>query len=447
MKKLMRAIAVAGAAAALFGLTACNGGRSTLLGSPQKTSAFGYPESTEENFLAIKASAENFADEFTERACAAYDGGENFVVSPISVYSALAMAAECADGNTRQEILDAMNVSYELLRSDFLNLYRSVLNDTQTAKVTLSNSLWLGKGIQANESGVDALAARYGVYSYSTDFANDNKQANLAVKNFVKKQTNGLIDQNFRLSTDTFFALINTLYLKDNWARSGSELSLTDESLDFSDADGNVTKTKFMNGHYKTMRAHEGKNFTSCYTQTYAGYRLFFIVPKEGFETGDVMTSENLAEVKGADYGGIDEENKIRYNTRCVFPAFDAASDTDASTVLKEMGIDQLFDAERGADLSNICENDEKLFCPEVKHVAKLQVGRKGIEGAAVTVLPGGATSADPGEYEDVYCDFVADRAFGFVLTNGYGTTLFAGTVGSIRTHPNNKTASYIKEK
>lgn len=386
----------------------------------------------QEYAFAIKDSAESFADEFTARAAAAYEGGENFVISPISIYSALAMAAECADGSTREEILSALNVDYELLRSDFLNLYRSVLRDTKTAKASFGNSVWVGEGIPVKQTGVDALAEGYGAYSYSADFANDNEGANQAVRHFVKEQTNGLIDRDFELSEDTFFTLINTLYLKDNWNDGGDEISLTDESYAFENADGRVTDTRLMRGHYNAVRAHEGETFTSCYTTTHSGYKLMFIVPKDGYSADEVMTTDNLAEAKSADYNGIDDENHIAHNTRCIFPAFSANGDIDAKDILEDMGIEELFDKDRGANLSNMFEDDEiKLYCPEVRHVATLEVDRKGIEGAAVTVLPAdGATSAEP--YETVYYDFVVDKAFGFVLMNNYGTTLFAGTVNAV---------------
>ena len=342
------------------------------------------------------------------------------------------MAAECADGSTREEILSALNVDYELLRSDFLNLYRSVLRDTKTAKAVLGNSVWVGEGIPVKQTGVDALAEGYGAYSYSADFANDNEGANQAVRHFVKEQTNGLIDRDFELSEDPFFTLINTLYLKDNWNDGGDEISLTDESYAFENADGRVTDIHLMRGHYNAVRAHEGETFTSCYTTTHSGYKLMFIVPKDGYSADEVMTTDNLAEAKSADYNGIDDENHIAHNTRCIFPAFSANGDIDAKDILEDMGIEELFDKDRGANLSNMFEDDEiKLYCPEVRHVATLEVDRKGIEGAAVTVLPAdGATSAEP--YETVYYDFVVDKAFGFVLMNSYGTTLFAGTVNAV---------------
>ena len=46
-------------------------------------------------------------------------------------------------------------------------------------------------------------------------------------------------------------------------------------------------------------------------------------------------------------------------------------------------------------------------------------------------MVPGNMT-ADRGEYKEVYEDFVVDRAFGFVILDPYGTTLFAGTVKTI---------------
>ena len=432
MKKFARIAALLSAAAVCAGLAACGQGRSTLLGRPGEVASFSYPENTTENFIAIKESAESFADEFTARAVAAYEGGENFVISPISVYSALAMAAECADGSTREEILSALNVDYELLRSDFLTLYRSVLRDTKTAKASFGNSVWVGEGIPVKQTGVDSLAENYGAYSYSAYFAYDNEEANEAVRHFVKEQTNGLIDRDFELSEDTFFTLINTLYLKDNWNKGGDEISLTDESYAFENADGSVTDIQLMRGHYNAVRAHEGETFTSCYTTTHSGYKLMFIVPKDGYRADEVMTTDNLAEAKSADYNGVDDENYIAHNTRCIFPAFSANGDIDAKDILEDMGIEELFDKDRGANLSNMFEDDEiKLYCPEVRHVATLEVDRKGIEGAAVTVLPAdGATSAEP--YETVYYDFVVDKAFGFVLMNSYGTTLFAGTVNAV---------------
>ena len=71
-------------------------------------------------------------------------------------------------------------------------------------------------------------------------------------------------------------------------------------------------------------------------------------------------------------------------------------------------------------------------YADQVKHVAKLDVTKEGIEGAAVTIISNKATSPAPRPYEKVYQDFLIDRPFGFILTDVYGTTLFSGVIKNV---------------
>ena len=76
------------------------------------------------------------------------------------------------------------------------------------------------------------------------------------------------------------------------------------------------------------------------------------------------------------------------------------------------------------------CLTDATLFCDEVVHIAKLDVNKSGIEGAAVTYMayPG---DAGPGPYTLVQDTFVVDKEFGFVLTYG-DAVVFSGIVNNI---------------
>ena len=64
-------------------------------------------------------------------------------------------------------------------------------------------------------------------------------------------------------------------------------------------------------------------------------------------------------------------------------------------------------------------------------HKCSLDVNARGIEGAAVTVMVGDG-AAGPGEYEDVYQDYIVDRAFGFIISDHFGAVLFSGVVNGI---------------
>ena len=99
--------------------------------------------------------------------------------------------------------------------------------------------------------------------------------------------------------------------------------------------------------------------------------------------------------------------------------------------ILKEdFGINKLFDFEE-CDFSNV--TDEEIACYGVIHKCSLEVNKKGIEGAAVTAMPSAGAAGPLEGYVKVYHDFIVDRAFGFVITDSYGTVLFSGVINEIK--------------
>ncbi len=410
-----------------------------LAGFDGKVQPLSYAERTSEEFLTLKDSAEHFAATFTEAASTTYTKGDNFTVSPLSVYMALSLAAETAAGETKEEILSALGTDDNRLRRDYAALYRSLEAEYRTSEmdgnklvgcVDLSNSVWVNDNVPAKQACLDILADDFYCTSYSADFTYDNENANRAVREFIKEQTRSLIDKDFALPKETLFALINTLYLKDVWNTFGADLGFTADSRAFTNADGTVTQENLLMGQYVGGRKVETDRYSHFYTQTANGYKLKFILPKEGYTVKELCTAEVLSEVNAVtEYNGTDEEQKIRYNTRCLFPEFTASYDEDVRSILNEsFGIEALFDPIL-CDLSAMTDKD--AFCSRVQHVTKLHVDKTGVEGAAVTVIMNEATSTPP-VYTDVYEDFLVDRAFVFILTDRYDTTLFSGIVNRV---------------
>lgn len=438
MKKFIKcagALVSAGICAA--SLTACNNnGKSTLLGSPAEATRLDYTQQQEEGFKNLLEATDVFAAELASAAYADYEEGNNFAVSPISVYMALSLAAECAGGETRAELLNALGVSYEQLCTYYPYLYRSLnveyTNDFGKVISTLKtgNSIWVDDSATVNTPCIESLANDYYAYSYSADFRNDNENANKAIRAFIREQTNGLIDQDFNLSDQTVFALINALYLKDIWNSHGDDLSFTAETYGFKNADGSEKSLKLLSGYYNSGRAIAEESFSTFFTTTNHGYKIKFIVPNEGYAVNDVFTAENIAYVNSlGDYNSYDEANNRHYNTRCLFPEYETSYSNDLKEILqKKFGISALFSG-NDCDLSEL--TPVAACVGRVQHVAKLSVNKTGIEGAAVTVIDG-ATSAAPLEREEVYEDFVVDKAFGFILTDRYGVTLFSGVVNKV---------------
>lgn len=438
MKKAVISIVSLLSAATVFCMSACGAGKSELLGAPAKTTSLPYSERTDSGYLDMKSRANSFAYDFSEQVYSSLGGSGNFAVAPVSVYMALSVAAECAADQTREEIISALGADYATLKADFNKLYRSLIFEDSdsgrlTGKLSLTNSIWLNSGMNGfsvKDDCIKSLSDNFFCYSYSADFVKSNKQANLALQNFVKERTNNLIKRDFEISSDVSFILLNTLYLKDLWNRGGDDLSFTADKYDFTSSGGNVKSTKLLQSYYSVGRAYDGGTFTHYLARTSHGYKIKFILPKDWYSVADVFTAENIRKVNAlSDYNALDEQNLIRYNTRCLFPEFTAAFDGDVKAVLRNhFGINGMFDS-AASNFGNI--SDMKNFCTGVRHTASLTVNKMGIEGAAVTSMEFAGSPA-PDEYTDVYVDFAVDKAFGYVICDGNDTVVFAGVVNGI---------------
>lgn len=432
------------ASACALSFTACGSGggggtntlgKSTLLGEPKAVESVDYSALDNSDYKAFKNGVEGFAADFAAHTYADYKKQDNFTVSPISVYMALALSAQCAAGETRQEILDAIGVSYEQLKANFSTLYRSLeVEHKNQGKVTglldLSNSIWVNDGTEVKQGCINSLSDDFYAYSYSADFAHNNSEANKAVRDFVNKQTKGLIDKDFMLSDKTLFTLINTVYLKSIWNTDGDELPLTSEKYDFTAKNGSVKNVKLLQGYYNAGRVVEFDTFSTFYTTTEHDYKIKFILPDDGFTVDQVFTSDNIAAVNAiTNYNQYNDEMTERYITRVLFPEYKCKYDENIADILRDkFDINMLFNA-NACDFSTL--SDEHCYCEKVRHVTDLTVNRKGIEGAAVTLEPMAGNAAPP-EIVIVKKDFVVNKAFGFIITDSDNTTLFSGVVNNI---------------
>ena len=398
-----------------------------------------HSDSQQEGYEEFIDKLDAFAAKLTYEVYADSNKQSNICISPVSVYMALALATECANGETRDEILNAVGVTYDEVKNftkvlyAFSNreyYYTNMLNNKKIlAFEELANSIWVDKNTMLKEDGINNLANNFNCDLFSINFK--TSEGEKAINAYIKEKTHGVIDSDIELSPEILITLINTFYLKEVWNEDGDELKFTDKAYDFKNADGSVTNTKLLQGYYFNGNIYEGEGYTSFYTRTEHGFDIKFILPTDGHTLEEVFTSDNIYTINNlGDYGYIDEENKLLHHTRVFFPEYKASFDGDLAEILKnDFGINKLFDFEQ-CDFSNI--TDEQLACDGVIHKCSIDVNDKGIEGAAVTVMPMAGAAGPLEGYEEVYHDYIVDRAFGFVITDSYGAVLFSGVVNSI---------------
>ena len=393
----------------------------------------------QEGYAEFISKLSAFSARLTATVLEGEENDENIAISPLSVYMALALAAECAEGETREEILSAVGVTYEELEAFTTYLYAfsnrefNYMNAFEQEKVSafeeLTNSIWADDGLTLRDAGVNKLANDYNCDLFRVNFGSG--EAKRAISAYIKDKTHGLVDGDLELSPETIITLINTFYLKEVWNSDGDELEFTPDEYSFKEGDGEIERTRLLMGYYQGGKAYEGDGYSAFYARTGHGFDIKFILPNENKALSEVFTAENIYEVNSiTDWGREDHENRLLHSTRVFFPEYEADFDDDIKGTLREMGIEKLFDRSE-ADLSGI--TDTPAYCSAVIHKCELEVNKKGIEGAAVTVIALDGTAGPPiDEYEKVYHDFIVDRAFGFVITDAYGAVLFSGVVNEI---------------
>ena len=354
----------------------------------------------------------------------AKDEQTNYAFSPLSVYMALALLHSVGDDDVKKDVEDLLDMTAEDLAKTG-NLFLSLICDKSkgtedtVTKLDINNSIWLDDDITAGQAALDRLAEDYYCEAFRTPFSADNRQANEDVRAYIKEKTKGLIDQDFGLTEDTIFTLINTLYFKDSW---GLSKGLQQEQRTFTTGDEEKT-VDFLLGPYVNGLVHQTDVCTYFYAYTLGGYLLKFVLPNEGHTLAQAMTAVNLIAVNSDNkYNGDDKEN--RYYTRCIFPSFKVESETPLKKIFQSNGYLEHAFFEYTSDLV-----DAPLAVSDVKHKAVLDVNKEGIEGAAVTIVTVVIDSEDPDTRKKVYIDFVLDRPFGFLLTDPDGVVLFAGQI------------------
>ena len=397
-----------------------------------------YSDSEQEEYKEFIEKLDLFAAKLTYEIYADSNKRSNICISPVSVYMALALATECANGETRKEILNSVGVTYDEVKNFTKLLYAfsnreyyytdKMHNKNILSFEELANSIWASKNITLKEEGINNLANNFNCDLFKVNFKNGEGEK--LISDYIKEKTQGIIDSGIKLSPDTLITFINTFYLKEVWSDDGDELKFTDKTYNFKNADGSVTNTKLLQGYYADGKAYEGEGYTSFYTRTEHNFDIKFIVPTDGHTLEEVFTVDNIYNINNlGDYGYKDEENKLKHHTRVFFPKYKASFDGDIAEILKnDFGINNLFSLEK-CDFSNV--TDESIACGGVIHKCSIEVTEKGIEGAAVTIMDMYGGEPD-GKYKDVYHDYIVDKAFGFVITDIYGSVIFSGVVNSV---------------
>ena len=371
---------------------------------------------------AAQAHLNDFAGRSTALALAGHEG-ENAVYSPLSLWSALAMLGQCAQGDSRRQVLDALGVdSVDGLQEEVAQVWRGLYTDDGQSSLILANSIWLNNalgGCYVQET-LDTLSQKYYAGAYAVPMGTE--EADRAVSGWVKEQTNGLIggDQPVvRTKAETLALLASSLYYRAGWTDEFNA-DQTEEDT-FTAAAGQESRVDFM---HRTERASflRRKGYQAASLGTRLG-EMVFVLPDEGVSPESLLQDPDF--LAGLDIRGRDSRSgEVQWSV----PKFDVDSDLGLLDTLSALGIADLLNPDR-ADLSALTDLD--AYVSDAKQLARVKVDEEGVEAAAVTIITMDCTSAMPPMDPEI-CVMDLDRPFLFVIRTE-DIPLFIGVVNQVQ--------------
>ncbi len=368
----------------------------------------------------------DFSDlDFADKIAIQMPKNENYVFSPLSIKTALALAANGAEGETKSEILDVLGIEDLDEFNESLKETLEKYSNSKVVNVNVANSLWINKDLTRGSFGKEFENTAKNYYEAELNQVN-NKNAVKKVNSWVSDKTEGKITQIVQNADDFLAMIVNAVYFNGRWKNEFSPGATKKD--EFFNADGTTVKTDFMNktAYYSYAQSKSAEivklDFENCiedlekdewYTERDIDISMYLLKSED-----DVDVAK---EIEAAIADGMFESRYISLS----MPKFKFDYDETLDEILQSIGIKEAFT--ESARFGKMLDGD-KMKIDKVLHKAYIAVDEKGCEAAAVTAVARAGSSLPP---EPVKVKL--DKPFYFAIRDNLsGEILFMGKVALI---------------
>lgn len=387
-------------------------------------SGMNIPEPDQELLDAFDVALANASNEFGfELYRNLVTAEDNIMVSPTSVYTALAMTINGAGGETLEAMADVLGIESEKLdrfnQNNLARLYKLQEADPDVV-INIANSLWMKEGEDFDPDFVDRNQRYYNASARALDFATEESVD--VINSWVNDSTEGLIEDIVEYPIDplTVLFLINAVYFQGDWTEP-FDTELTSNDV-FNGPDGEIQDVPFMNrrdefdylekeGMYQAVRLPYGES-----------ERLAMVV---FLPTEDSSLMTFVQDLSTDNWNQWHQEFQI-YEGNLRLPRFSMKYEETLNEVLKLMGMEVAFESDKADFYGMVARNEgPHLYISEVKHKSFIEVDEKGTEAAAATSVEIAVESARMDFFE-----MNVNRPFFFLIHDREtNEVLFTGSV------------------
>jgi serine protease inhibitor len=349
------------------------------------------------------------------------DENGNTFISPMSLFMALSMVYNGADGVTKTEIskvLQNEGIDVTELNKANASLMSVLDKDSKKIQLNVANSIWL------NES-----------FHFQADFAKNNQdyfnakiqeidifdnQSPKMINDWVKKATNNKIEEivDTPLDDDLVAALINAIYFKGEWKFEFDKKQTEKRPFYLKDGATKDVPLMRLNEKLAYLETDEFQAVSLPYDAGEMSMNVF--LPKE---------NTSLQEFKKT----LTTDNWEKWNTEfhekegtIMLPKFQLEYEALLNETLKNLGMTTAF--AKGANFTKMIKEPDPLWISKVKQKTFIDVNEEGTEAAAATSVEMKTTSAPV----DGPFHMEVNRPFFISITdNETGMVLFIGSISN----------------
>jgi serpin B len=309
------------------------------------------------------------------------DSDENVFFSPYSIFVALAMTYEGAQGDTAAQMKNVLGFEQndEVSLCSFGRIY-NLLNIDSEYTLNTANALWTMKDYPFLEKYLNFIDNYYMGKATDVDFTNPSEAAEI-INNWIEENTGGKIEDMLSssdISPNTVLILSNAIYFKGLWMTQFDIEDTADRDFEIKPTEIVQVPTMVLTGSEESFNYSETDDL-QILELPYKGddVSMIIILPKENniSSVEQMLNNENLETWMDSMYPT---------DVDIYLPKFTYKTEYNLKEMLIAMGMDIAFSPD--ADFSGM-NGYGGLFIEKVLHKAFIEVNEKGTEAAAATTV------------------------------------------------------------
>ncbi len=303
--------------------------------------------------------------------------GENVLVSPMSAWTVLCMVEGGADGETKKQMQEVLEVT----EGDYLTYAKKftfLLPEQDGCKVHMANGIWYKNVpyLHVQEDFLEYNKTFFDAAAYKAPF---NESTLKNINDWVEKNTDGMIPEILKeIKEEDVIYLVNALSFDAKWSRIYNETQIAKDI--FTTENGTEKVVTVMNCEENVYL--EDENTTGFMKYYGAGqYAFVALLPKEGMTVAEYvesLTAEGLRDLL---------QNKTDTKVSTMLPKFSVNYDFNMNEILKQMGMTDAF-SDTDADFSKMATSDAgNIYISSVDQKCFIAVDESGTKAGAATAV------------------------------------------------------------